>query len=122
MLKQVNGFEWGAPFPPQPKEGINNDIFLSDFGDLNRQLERKPCLMPKVGEILLKFEGFKYATSLDLNMGYYHICLSEEEISLCIIILPWGKYQYKRLPMGTSNSPDIFQEKMNKMFHGFQFI
>ena len=26
--------------------------------------------------MLLKLEGFKYATSLDLNMGYYHIKLS----------------------------------------------
>ena len=24
--------------------------------------------------------------------------------------------------MGVSNSPDIFQEKMNKMFRGFKFI
>ena len=25
--------------------------------------------------LLLKLEGFKYASSLDLNMGYYHIKL-----------------------------------------------
>ena len=24
--------------------------------------------------------------------------------------------------MGVSNSPDIFQDKMKKMFHGFEFI
>ena len=29
--------------------------------------------MPKINEILLKLEVFRYATSLDLNMGYYHI-------------------------------------------------
>ena len=28
--------------------------------------------------MLLKREGFKYAMSLDLNMGYYHIQLSED--------------------------------------------
>ena len=27
--------------------------------------------MPKINEILLKWEGFQYATSLDINMGYY---------------------------------------------------
>ena len=31
--------------------------------------------MSKINEILLKLKGFKYATSLDLNMGYYHIRL-----------------------------------------------
>ena len=31
--------------------------------------------MPKINEILLRQEGFKYDMSLDLNMGYYHIQL-----------------------------------------------
>ena len=25
------------------------------------------------------------------------------------MILPWGKYRYKQLPMGIMSSPDIFQ-------------
>ena len=65
--------------------------------------------MPKINEILLKSEGFQHATSLDLNMGYYHIRISENASNLCVIILTGGKYQYKRLTMGVSNSPDIFQ-------------
>jgi len=24
--------------------------------------------------------------------------------------LPWGKYSYRRLPMGIAGSPDIFQD------------
>ena len=47
--------------------------------------------MTKINEILLKLEGFKYATSLDLDMEYYHIRLSENTSNLCTIILPWGK-------------------------------
>ena len=35
---------------------------------------------------------------------------------------PLGKYNYKRLSMGVSNSPDIFQQKRNDLFHGFEFI
>ena len=38
------------------------------------------------------------------------------------MILPCGKYRYKRLPMGVANSPDIFQQKINDLFHGFEFI
>ena len=52
----------------------------------------------------------------------YHIRLSENTSNLCTIILPWGKFWYKRLPMGVENSPDIFQQKMNDLFHGFEFI
>ena len=55
-------------------------------------------------------------------MGYYHIRLRKNVSKLCTIILPWGKYRYKRLPMGVTNSPEIFQQKMNDLFHGFEFI
>ena len=33
-----------------------------------------------------------------------------------------GKYRYKNLPMGVANSPDIFQQKINDLFRGFEFI
>jgi len=64
-------------------------------------------------------EGFKYATSLDLNMGYYHIELCPKSKKLCTIVLPWGKFEYQKLPMGLCNSPDIFQEKL---FAGFDYV
>ena len=34
--------------------------------------------MSKMNEMLFKLEDFQYATSLDLNIGYYHIQLSEK--------------------------------------------
>ena len=49
-------------------------------------LEHVP--MPKIQEMLLNIEGFKYATSLELNMGYYHSRLSTNAINLCTIISP----------------------------------
>ena len=53
---------------------------------------RKPYPMPKINDRLLKFKGFQYATPLDLNMGYYHIQLSENASNLCTTIILWGKY------------------------------
>ena len=78
--------------------------------------------MPKINEMLSKLEGFQYPTLLDLKMGYYHIRLNDNTINLCTIIIPWIKYRCKRLPMGHSNSPYVFQNKMNDLFHGFEFI
>ena len=55
-------------------------------------------------------------------MVYYHIRLSEHYRNLCTIILPWEKYRYKRLPMGVSNSLNIFQDKMSEILRGFEFV
>ena len=62
-----------------------------------------------------------YATSLDLNMGYYHLSLMPNASQLCTVVLPWGKYEYLRLPMGLCNSPDIFQKKMSELMAGLEF-
>ena len=68
-----NDAEWGAPSFAQPKPKSHQIRFISDFRNLNKQLKQKPCPMPKTNEMLLKLEGFHYATSLDRNMRYYHI-------------------------------------------------
>ena len=78
--------------------------------------------MSNINGILLKWEGFKYASSLDLNMGYYHIQLSEDTSNLCEIIIPKWKYNYKCLPTGVIHSQDIFQQKINDLFQGFEYI
>ena len=72
--------------------------------------------------MLLNLEGFMYASYLDLNMGYYHIELSPGSKKLCNIVLPWGKYKYKKLTMGVCNSPDIFQEKISKLFDDIDMV
>jgi Reverse transcriptase (RNA-dependent DNA polymerase) len=72
--------------------------------------------------LVLKLEGFQFPTSLDLNMGYYHIELSLGAKQLCTIVLPWGKYEYQRLPMGLCNSPDIFQGKMSSLMSNLEYV
>ena len=70
----------------------------------------------------MKLEGFTYATALDLNMGYYHMRLDDASKKLCTFVFPWGKYEMQALPMGLSNSPDIFQEKMSEIMADFEFV
>jgi hypothetical protein len=121
VLKKINQSEWAAPTFIIPKKD-KTVRFISDFRELNKRIKRKPFPIPKIQDLLLKLEGFQYATSLDLNMGYYHIELSPFSKQLCTIILPWGKYEYQRLPMGLCNSPDIFQEKMSELMTDLEYV
>src|SRR5215211_8755320 len=94
---------------------------LADLRELNKRIRRHPFPIPKIQDMLQILEGFMWATSLDLNMGYYHILLTPNASRLCTVVLPWGKYEYLRLPMGLCNSPDIFQEKMSELMVGLEF-
>jgi hypothetical protein len=89
---------------------------------INEMLKQIPYPIPKIAQMLQELEKFSYATSLDLNMGYYTIKLDLDAQKLCNIITPFGKYQYLRLPMGVYFSPDIFQEKMSDLMKDLDFV
>jgi hypothetical protein len=72
--------------------------------------------------VLQELEGFSFATALDHNMDYYTIRLDPDASKICTIIFPWGKYSYKRLPMGIAGSPDIFQGKMSELMESLKYI
>jgi hypothetical protein len=95
---------------------------ISDFRELNKRIVRKPYPIPQISTILQELEGFNYATALDLNMGYYTIRLDPTVSKICTIISPWGKYSYKRLPMGFGGSVDIFQAKIMDLMAAFKFV
>ncbi len=84
------------------------------------RLIRKPFPIPKISTVLQELEGFTFVTALDLNMGYYTIRLDPDASKICTIIFPWGKYSYKRLPMGIADSPDIFQAEMMKLMESLE--
>ena len=98
----------GDPSFVKSKPKTNRVRFPSGLINLNEQLKRKQHSMPKINQMLLQLKGFKHAELLDLNMGYYHIQLNEDASDLCTILISWGKYYYKRLPMEVSKSPEIF--------------
>jgi hypothetical protein len=95
---------------------------LSNFGEVNKRLVRKPFPIPMISTVLQELEGFTFATALDLNMGYYTIRLDPDASKICTIIFPWGKYSYKQLPMGIAGSPDIFQGKMLDLMKSLEYV
>jgi len=121
VFERNHDSEWAAPtFVHRKKDG--GPRILADFRCLNAQLKRKPFPLPKINDLLQRLSGFKYATALDLSMGYYHIPLDEESSKLCATTLPWGKYRYRRLPMGIKNSPDIFQAIMQEILGDLEYV
>ena len=78
--------------------------------NLIKEFKRKPFPIPKIQDLLFKLKGFKYASSLDLNMGYYHNKLCPFSRIIFTLVLPGGKYEHQKLPMGLCNSPCFSRE------------
>jgi hypothetical protein len=94
----------------------------SGFRELNKCIVRKPYSIPQISTILQELEGFTYVTALDLNMGYYTVRLDPTASKMCTIIFLWGKYSYKRLPMGFGGSADIFQAQIMDLVASLKFV
>jgi transposase InsO family protein len=121
VLEEDYTSEWASPtFAIAKKNGTIRVV--SDFRKLNSLLQRHPFPIPKIGDMIRTMEGFTFATALDLNMGYYHIKLDADAQKLCTIIFPWGKYKYKRLPMGIKIAPDVFQNVMSKLTQDLEYV
>ena len=72
--------------------------------------------------VLQELEGFTFVMVLVLNMGHYTIRLDPDASKICTIIFPWGKYSYKRLPIGIAGSPEIFQSMMLELMETLDYV
>jgi hypothetical protein len=121
VLKWQPSSKWASPSFIIPKKD-HTVCTISDFRELNKCIVRKPYPIPKISTTLQELEGFTYATTLDLNMGYYTIRLDSTAAKMCTIIFPWDKYSYQRLPMGFAGSADIFQAEMGNLMAALEYV
>jgi hypothetical protein len=79
-----------------------------DFCKLNSILKRKEYPLPTINEMFQNIRGFLFASTIDLNMGYLSIPLTQETQMLLTIITPFGFFECCVLPMGIKPATDIF--------------
>ena len=90
--------------------------WISNFCRLNKLLKRARYFLPNIPAIMQKRAGFKYIAKLDISLGFYTFELDQNAQKLCVTSTPFGLYQYLRLPMGLTNSSDVFQSAMHPLF------
>ena len=117
VLEKCGPSEWGSPtFITKKKDGRVR--WVSDFRELNRLLKRRQYPLPKIHDIMRKRRGYKYFTKIDLSMMFYCFMLDDDSMDMCTIVTPYGKYRYRRLPMGIKVSPDYAQAIIEKVLDG----
>ena len=115
VLRRINTSEWAFPTFLIPKKD-GRVRWISDFRRLNKLLKRPRYFLPSIPAIMQKRAGFRHITKIDISMGFYTFELDETAQKYCVISTPFGLYQYLRLPMGLTNSPDVFQSVMHPLF------
>ena len=93
-----------------------------DPRDLNEALEKEPYHTCSVVEITAKLKGMTVFTIVDFKKGYWMVVLHPDSRKLTGMVLPFGRFQWTRLPMGTVVAQDIFQSKLDASFIGMEGV
>ena len=64
------------------------------------------------------FAGAKVFTIVDMDKGYWQVVLHPESRKLTCMAFDIGRYQFKRLPMGSKVASDIFQRMLDSLYIG----
>ena len=89
-----------------------------DPRDLNETLEREPYHTHSVDEITAELQGMTVFTMVDFKEGYWMVVLHPDSRKLTCMALPFGRFQWTWLPMGTVVAQDIFPSKLDSIFIG----
>ena len=83
---------------------------------MNEALEREPYYSRSIDELIAKFSGAVFFTIVDMDKGYWQVILHPESRKYTCMALDIGRFQWKRLPMGTVVASDIFQRKLDSIY------
>ena len=102
-----------------PNHSIKKSIRLCiDPKDLNETLEREPYYSRTIDELISMFAGAKVFTIVDMDKGDWQVVLHPESRKLTCMAFDIGRYQFKRLPMGSKVANDIFQRMLDSVYVG----
>ena len=73
-------------------------------------------------EITAKLQGMTVFTIVDFKKGYWMVVLHPDSRKLTCMALPFGRFQWTQLPMGTVVAQDIFQSKLDAIFIGMEGV
>lgn len=113
--------DWCSPMVPVMKPNSSVRICVG-LNKLNDNIRRERYMLPAIDESLAnKITGATVFTSLDAASGFWQIPLCQESC-LLTFITPVGRYCFRRLPLGISIAPEIFQRKMNKLLANLEGV
>lgn len=121
VLEQIYDSEMASPaFFLLKKDGSLR--LLIDYRWLNKYLRRSPYYVPRIREMPMRLAKAKCISTFDANLGYYARRLARKSRPLTGFCLPFGTFQYKRLPMGISTAPDEYQACMDQIVGDLEFV
>ena len=110
---------WRFPtFIVSKKNGEARIVF--DYRKLNAITERMSYPLPSIEQLVNKFHGKQFISTIDIKSGYWHIPIKPEDRPKTAFVFNGRLYEWNVMPFGPTNSPPYFQKVMNDVFHDME--
>lgn len=113
VIEKVTFSDWASPIVPVPKSTGQTRLCGDYKNTINPVLKGdKFYPLPTKQDLLIKLQGGKTFSEIDLSNAYNQIALDENSKRFTTINTHKGLYQYTRLVFGISSAPSIFQRTL----------
>ncbi len=103
---------WISPIVPVPKRNGTDEIRIcTDARYANRAIMRERHVTPTVDDLVVKLNGAKVISKVDLKKGYNQIMIDEASRYITAFCTHLGIYQYKRLNFGINTAAEIYGQQ-----------
>ena len=116
IIELVSGpSDWISPVVCVPKSNSNDIRLCVDMRIANTAVKRERYPIPTVDEVVQELNHSSVFSKIDLKKGYFQIELDEKSRDITTFGTHRGPYRYKRLIMGVSCAPEMYQKCMQQV-------
>src|SRR2546421_375262 len=109
---------WASPVTLAKKKN-NNYKYCIDYRKLNIITKPDAYPLPRIDELLERYQTAKWFTSMDLASGFHQVGMVEEDKEKTAFICSEGLYEFNVMPFGLRNAPGTFQRLMDKVLKDY---
>jgi hypothetical protein len=93
--------------------------FCIDYRALNKVTKTDAYPLPRIDELLERYETSKWFTSIDLAAGFHQVEMDENDKEKTAFTCSMGLYEFNVMPFGLKNAPATFQRLMNNILYDY---
>ena len=112
---------WRFPTFIVPKKNGEARIVF-DYRKLNAITKRLAYSLPSIEQLMGKFKGKQWISTIDIKSGYWHIPIRPQDRCKTAFIFNGKVYEWNVMPFGPTNAPPHFQKAMDKIFDDLDYV